>query len=204
MKAETNNEQRILEAAEAEFLDKGYYNTKTTAIAEKAGVTHAMLHYYFRTKENLFNVVFRIKLASMSHLFAQAYKPDSTLEEMVRSIMESQYDLMCENPKLMNFIYNETMSNQGSKEIFMKFIIPQVQKIYRDLDLLLQREIARGTVRPITAFDLLVNMTSLNVITFKVSSVIGNSPLSGDGDVARILKDRRESNIRFVLNAIRA
>ena len=49
-----NKEQAILEAAEREFIAKGFAGARTTSIAEAAGVTHAMLHYYFRTKEQLF------------------------------------------------------------------------------------------------------------------------------------------------------
>ena len=43
-----NKEQAILEAAEREFIAKGFAGARTTSIAEAAGVTHAMLHYYFR------------------------------------------------------------------------------------------------------------------------------------------------------------
>ena len=50
----TDTESRILQAAEEEFLLKGLEGARTTAIAERAGVTHAMLHYYFRTKNMLF------------------------------------------------------------------------------------------------------------------------------------------------------
>ena len=49
-----DTEVRILQAAEKEFLEKGYAGAKTTDIAAAAGVTHAMLHYYFRTKDKLF------------------------------------------------------------------------------------------------------------------------------------------------------
>ena len=67
MKEETSNtEQSILKAAEKEFLKKGFSGSKTTEIAKEAGVTHAMLHYYFRTKENLFNKVFEEKSESSS------------------------------------------------------------------------------------------------------------------------------------------
>ena len=61
-KEDKNTEQAILKAAEEEFLKKGYALSKTTDIAKQAGVTHAMLHYYFRTKENLFEKVFSQKV----------------------------------------------------------------------------------------------------------------------------------------------
>ena len=49
-----NKEQAIIDAAEREFLTKGFDGARTTSIAQAAGVTHAMLHYYFRTKEKIF------------------------------------------------------------------------------------------------------------------------------------------------------
>ena len=55
-------EQAILEAAEREFLKKGFDGARTTSIAAAAGVTHAMLHYYFRTKEQLFERILDLSL----------------------------------------------------------------------------------------------------------------------------------------------
>ena len=204
MKAETNNEQLILEAAEAEFLEKGYHSAKTTAIAERARVTHAMLHYYFRTKENLFNMVFQKKLEKTADLFMPVFRTDAPFEEVVRDIMESQFDTLAANPQLMNFVYNESISSQVNKENFMKSIIPKVRKMYTTLDRLLQKEIAKGTVRPIETLDLLLNMAALNTMSFKAGSIVYNSELVwNDESISDMLKERKESNIRFVLNALR-
>ncbi len=57
-----NTQQLILEAAEVEFLEKGYEKARTTEIARRAGVNHAMLHYYFQSKEKLFHRVFEDKV----------------------------------------------------------------------------------------------------------------------------------------------
>ncbi len=54
---ENDTEERILKAAETEFFTKGFDGARTTSIAERAGVTHAMLHYYFRSKALLFERV---------------------------------------------------------------------------------------------------------------------------------------------------
>ena len=67
MSKKDNTEQAILQAAETEFLDKGFALAKTTEIAKQAGVTHAMLHYYYRTKEKLFERVFQEKVDLMAH-----------------------------------------------------------------------------------------------------------------------------------------
>ena len=67
MSRERNNpndtESRILQAAEREFFEKGYAGARTASIAEAAGVTHAMLHYYFRTKDKLFERIVSEKIS---------------------------------------------------------------------------------------------------------------------------------------------
>ena len=66
---EQNTEQVIVEAAEAEFLEKGYDGAKMLSIARRAGVAHSMLHYYYRSKENLFQAVMLRKTREIVPLF---------------------------------------------------------------------------------------------------------------------------------------
>ena len=72
-KPQQNKEQAILKAAEREFLTKGYAGARTTSIAEAAGVTHAMLHYYFRTKEHIFERILDEKMRLMSESVLAAF-----------------------------------------------------------------------------------------------------------------------------------
>ena len=58
---EVSMEKLILEAAEKLFLEKGFDLTSTTQIAKEAGCNQALVHYYFRTKDNLFNMIFESK-----------------------------------------------------------------------------------------------------------------------------------------------
>jgi AcrR family transcriptional regulator len=58
MKRERNVEQEIIEAARKVFIAKGYGLAKMRDIAAEAKINIAMLHYYFRSKENLFNIIF--------------------------------------------------------------------------------------------------------------------------------------------------
>ena len=67
MSKKDNTEQAILQTAETEFLDKGFALAKTTEIAKQAGVTHAMLHYYYRTKRKTVRTGFQEKVDLMAH-----------------------------------------------------------------------------------------------------------------------------------------
>ena len=101
MKEETSNtEQSILKAAEKEFLKKGFSGSKTTEIAKEAGVTHAMLHYYFRTKENLFNKVFEEKAKQLADTFLSRVDESLPFLEKIKCFIEAHFDLLTANPEL--------------------------------------------------------------------------------------------------------
>ena len=110
---EPHNHQRdtealILQAAEREFLEKGYSGAKTTAIAQAAGVTHAMLHYYFRTKEKLFEKIVADKMDKLKRvMFGVIGNPDLPLRERLKQGVEQHFDFIAENPHLPRFIFNE-------------------------------------------------------------------------------------------------
>ena len=97
---DTNLEQLILETAEKLFLDKGFAMTSTTEIAKKAGCNQALVHYYFRTKENLFQSIFERKIKLLISTFIEGVNPDMTFEERLKHKIESHFEMVRANPKL--------------------------------------------------------------------------------------------------------
>ena len=204
MKTETNNEQLILEAAEAEFLEKGYSNTKTTAIAKRAGVTHAMLHYYFRTKEKLFQKVFQNKVRLVGDSFYQDVNENLSFEETIRKFIESHFDFISRNPKLLNFVYNEVVINKENRRFLLDQIHSKVGDVMRSVDKLLSAEILKGTVRPVKIHDLFINIAAMNAVTFMVLSVAEDLiPGENTDFFDHLIRERKESNVQFVLNALK-
>lgn len=101
-----NTEQAILEAAKKMFAEKGFKGATTTLIAAEAGVTHAMLHYYFRTKEQIF-----IKVA-------QDYVHE--MRESLKLVMDDKRnfeDVVCE---AIGTIYDFFLNNRGRIAVFME------------------------------------------------------------------------------------
>lgn len=145
MKEETSNtEQSILKAAEKEFLKKGFSGSKTTEIAKEAGVTHAMLHYYFRTKENLFNKVFEEKAKQLADTFLSRVDESLPFLEKIKCFIEAHFDLLTANPELPLFIYREILTNECGKEICRKTLFPNFRLAISLLDRSLQEEIKYG------------------------------------------------------------
>ena len=107
MKKEDNTEQLILKAAEEEFLEKGFVLAKTTEIARRAGVTHAMLHYYYRTKENLFEQVFRQKVQLVAKSLDTAFDEQLPFAQQLETLIQVHFEFIQANPRLPFFILNE-------------------------------------------------------------------------------------------------
>lgn len=198
-------EQLILEAAENEFLEKGFSGTKTTQIAQKAGVTHAMLHYYFRTKENLFQMVFQKKLLLVVQSIAGIYNSNLTFEDTIRKIVETHFDFVSQNPRLIGFVYNEIVSNQKNREELIQVLIPNFTQLFSKLTTLLDKESSEGHIRPIKPYNLIMNIISMNLVTFMAVPIMQEMTHIFDASqIENIIKERKESNVQFILNALKA
>ena len=107
-----STEERIKAAARKVFHQKGFAGTRTRDIAEEAGINHAMLNYYFRSKEKLFEMV-------MMETMAQFFKgvnlmlndENTSLEEKIDLIVSNYVDLLLKEPELPTFILNEVRPN---------------------------------------------------------------------------------------------
>jgi Transcriptional regulator len=200
MKEDKNTENKILAAAEQEFLNKGFAATKTTEIASKAGVTHAMLNYYFRTKENLFNKVFEQKV----HILAQSvrncfHNPDIPFLERLSSGIEAHFDFLVQNPSLPRFVINEIVSNPQRLTVFKEKIISVLSaefiSIQKEIDSLSEK----GEIRSIKAQDLIISIVSLNVFIFTVLPLASILTDQQNQNIEKMLSSRKAENVKTIL-----
>lgn len=198
----TNTELTILRCAEEVFLERGFAGAKTTEIAKRAGVNHAMIHYYFRTKKNLFNVIFQDKLALLATSFSNSFNQNIPFFDKIRNAVETHFDFVSQNPRLLIFLYTEVVNDADRKELFIKNILPSAQVLLDELDKDITAELVKGTIRPVKAMEILLNIVALNITTFLVTPFI-EVVLGKEGDIKRLMNERRESNVEFILSGIR-
>ena len=163
----TDTESRILQAAEEEFLLKGLEGARTTAIAERAGVTHAMLHYYFRTKNMLFERIIEEKMRNAGNIMQAVFVlGDMPLMERVKRGVEQHFDFIAANPNLPRFVIQEIYSHPERHEIMRS----QVLTITKDWLCVLLRHIDESAATKATewidARMLLLDIVSLNLFAF--------------------------------------
>ena len=142
-----SKEQQILAAAEQEFLTRGYDGARTTSIAQAAGVTHAMLHYYFRTKEQLFKRIVDEKFETMSHsMFAIMGDPSLPIVERIKGGIEAHFDFVAQNPLLPRFVINEIISRPERYDVLYKRVGAIIDNVYRGLQSEINRSAERGEI----------------------------------------------------------
>ena len=197
-------EQAILAAAEQEFLAKGFDGARTTSIAAAAGVTHAMLHYYFRTKENIFERILDEKLRLMGESVLAAFgQPGLPLAERLRDGIERHFDFIMANPDMPRFIVNEVFSRPERYETMQARIREIAGVLMCDIQRELDASADRGETERIDVRMLLLDIISLNVFPFIAYPVI--EPILGDltADRERFFARRRAENTEVILRRLK-
>lgn len=199
-----SKEQQILTAAEQEFLTRGYDGARTTSIAQAAGVTHAMLHYYFRTKEQLFERIVDEKFETMSHsMFAIMGDPSLPIVERIKGGIEAHFDFVAQNPLLPRFVINEIISRPERYDVLYKRVGAIIDNVYRGLQSEIDRSAERGEIERVDIKMLFISIMSLNIFTFLAYPFM--EPLMGElmANRERFLAERKAENIETILRRIK-
>lgn len=201
MRHKEGTDDKILKAAENEFFTKGFDGARTTAIAEKAGVTHAMLHYYFRTKEQLFGEVLKRNIDNMYKVMFSVFVQDERpFSERLAEGVGSHFDILAANPLLPRFILKEILPNIDKYLIDDHGLSAKAMEIYRNTQKAIEREAAEGRIERIDARRLFVSIVSLNIFPFVSFDLL--SRITGDKDREKFLAERRAENIETMMRRI--
>ena len=199
-----NKEQAILEAAEREFLAKGFDGARTISIARAAGVTHAMLHYYFRTKENIFERILDEKMRLMGELVMTTFGcPGLPLLERLRDGIARHFDFIVVNPDLPRFIVNEVFARPERHEVMRQRLRKIMDDLLSGMQSQLDESAARGETEPMDARMLMLDIISLNVFGFIAYPII--EPILGDltADRERFFELRKQENIETIMRRLK-
>jgi len=196
-------EQQIVEAAEELFLNKGFSLTSTTEIARKAGCNQTLVHYYFRTKENLFQAIFESKFKIFISRFQIIGDMDLGFQEKLAMIIGSHFDLLRENPRLPFFIINELLTNEKRLKMIKETFTPVLSPIFRQFEKDFKEAVKKGEIKDMDLFDLLLSMLSLNATLFLVNPIIKTVLNLSDGEFQEFAKKRKSQNIEMILNNLK-
>ena len=172
-----NSEERIKAAARKVFHQKGYAATRTRDIAEEAGINHAMVNYYFRSKEKLFGIVMTETMGQFFKGVGVILNDESTsLEKKIEQVVANYIDLLLEEPDLPTFIFNEVRPNP-------QFFVEQspIREVLTNSALTRQyaEAVARGEISEHNLMHAILNVIGLVIFPFvakPILSAITNLP----------------------------
>jgi AcrR family transcriptional regulator len=200
MEVVENTEEKILAAARKVFMQKGLAGARMQDIADEAGINKALLHYYYRTKEKLFEIIF---LEHKQKMFANLVKildSDKSVLEKIELIVEHEQDSLQALPQLPLFIMNEVNCNPER-------VLEMHDKMMKDVQLKffaqVEKEIAEGKIRPINPLDLMLNLISLNVFPYLSMPMFGQIMDISEEDVKVFMQNRRHTIKEFIFNALK-
>jgi TetR/AcrR family transcriptional regulator len=204
IKNEQPLEEAILEVAEKLFLEKGFALTSTTEIAKEVGCNQALVHYYFRTKDNLFNVIFEQKFKTFFQgVFEMKTMGNLSFQDKLRHIIETHFDLLRKNPKMPALILNELSRRPDQLEELREKLHTLPEQLFAELEKDLKVEIEQGNIRDISLMDIFVSMLSLNIALFIIMPVAEKMLQINEIQKEFMITHRRSENVEFILKSLR-
>jgi len=193
-------EEKIFESATEVFIEKGMDGARMQDIADHAGINKALLHYYFRTKDRLFNAVFESLAGQMFKKFAPVFDENRSLEEKIRFFFREHIAFMQKNPRLASFVLNEFHRNPEKIRKLIKNI--DFNKLWTTLETQHKDEFVRYNITKETIPQLMTSIAGMSVFPFVAKPVISSLMEKMGYNFEEYIEARKEYAADFVINAI--
>ena len=195
-----NTESKILNAAEKIFQTKGMDGARMQEIADKAGINKSMLHYYYRSKQLLFEAVFSKAFSLLAPQLNAVLNDDSSIEEKIKSFTHNYISFIIKHPYLPNFIIQELNRNpEFVKSISQNSAFPNLEKFKIQVAF----EIENKIIKPIEAEQLFIHILSLNIFPFVATPLIKAFINVDNKAYKQLLNDRKIAVSEFIINSIK-
>lgn len=201
MKKDETTEEKILSAARDVFKRKGMMGARMQEIADEAGINKALLHYYFRSKEKLFEKVLHETLEESLSSLANVLNEDLPLFEKIERYVQTHISIISKNEFLPAFVIHELnrdpqnllkFFNSLSKKPDPKIFFGQIEK-----------EIKKGKIRVIRPEHLMANMLAMCVFPFLIQPMLVKGLGFDKRYFDQLIEERKKVVPQFILNAIK-
>jgi TetR/AcrR family transcriptional regulator len=201
--ADNQTRDRIFQAASDVFEEKGYDGARMQEIADRAGINKALLHYYFRTKDQLFAAVFQVLLRKMFEKIISIFMEDISFKDKIRKYFDQHIEILIKNPKLPIFLLNEISRNPDLVEGFYGTLpFDQLQStVYHSH----AKELKGYGIKKDDMPQLIMTIVSLSVFPFAARDVIKMMiPEMGDNKkFIAFMRERKEFAADLVITALK-
>jgi len=198
-------EDLILDAAKEVFIRKGMAGARMQEIADEAGINKALLHYYFRSKEKLFERVFAEVFTNFFPSVAGALRTSETVFEKIEKFVDAYMDLLTDHPFIPAFIINEMNRDPDAGAYYIKHIGAAVEgEFIQSFAQSVQQEAKAGIIRETDPLHLIVNILGLCLFPVIGRPIISAILFKGDQPAYdHFLAERKHEVTNFIIHSIK-
>ncbi|HAB28725.1 MULTISPECIES: TetR/AcrR family transcriptional regulator [Xanthomarina] len=195
-----NTEEQILTAAKDVFQTKGMDGARMQEIADKAGINKAMLHYYYRSKQLLFEAVFKNAFSLLAPQLNKILNDNSSIEDKVKNFSSNYISFIIKHPYLPNFIIQELNRNPDFiKNIQENNSILNIDKFKAQVAL----EVEQGILKPTKGDQLFINILALNIFPFVAKPLVKAFVKTDDQGFKKLMEQRKTEVSEFIIHSIK-
>lgn len=185
----TDTEAQIKAAAKTVFLKKGLAGARMQEIADVAGIGRTALHYYFRSKEKLFQVVWKDVFSKIAERTEMLRNSDySTLEKM-EAFVNGYFDKALDEPELDIFMLNEFNNNPDIMKDILNSAVNDspLELLLRDIETSVKNGEMKGPAQQI-----LITLISMCIFSFAGRGMIQNMLRIDDAQYMKLMYERKD------------
>ncbi len=197
----SNTENKILNAAISVFQIKGMAGARMQEIADRANINKAMLHYYFRNKQQLFEAVFMQAFQKLAPHMNSIFNSEDSVFEKIKSFAESYISFAIENPYLPTFLIQEMNINPEFATTFFKAHSAPDPTLFEKQ---IAEEIKKGILKPVDPKQLLLNLFSLCAFPFVGSGLVKGILKLDKNSFDAMMEERKKLIPELIINSIKA
>ncbi|MFV0505942.1 MAG: TetR/AcrR family transcriptional regulator [Bacteroidales bacterium] len=200
----TEAEKNIIIAAQQVFYKKGYDGTKMRDIANVAQVNLSMLHYYYRSKDAIFKIVFDDAFRQLFKNIHEVLIAEVDFFKKVEMLVSTYIDAAAENPELPMFVMSEASKNS---ELLTEAMEKHKESNYTTVDLSvffaeINKAIEDKLIKPINPQAFFIDLISLTILPY-LSIGLLSPKLGNRKEMEELLLSRKSYISNMLINEIK-
>jgi len=160
IKTDGSTEEKIKDAARRLFMQKGFEATRTRDIATEAGINLALLNYYFRSKEKLFEIIVKENMGQFMEIISNIVNNETTtIHEKIEVLVANYIDMLTQFPDMPLFVMNSIKDDPERVKMRQRFHGSYFMKQINEA-------IKMGKITPMNPMNIMLNIVGLTIFPF--------------------------------------
>jgi len=193
--------ERILIVARDLFTKNGFNGTSIRDIAAASETNVAMVNYYFRSKYNLFEIIFEEAFDVLIRRVFNILDSEIPFFDIIEKWINAYYELLIEYPQIPIFILNEI--NQNPERLTERIKRRNPFRIFLRISARIEDEVQKGTIRETPSVDFVLNVLALCVFPFMFEGLATKVANKSIEEYNELLIQHQKYVVDFVINAIK-